>query len=456
MVDIFSLVTLTLLHSLWQSAILVWGWQLSSTSLPTNKKYSSLFVPDTLIAFQILISIVTYFTLSVHSYHGVQFFNIKFSLTAFLTQHQLLFITCYTLFFLHRLMLNIKGIQSLARISSAEKIRPSIEIRDFTQQMAKKMGIQKPLKVWFSATVTTPLTYGFLKPVILLPLSLTANIPSSSVEMLIIHELNHIRKNDFLRNIILVMAEQIYCINPFFIYLCKTSRLKSEMDSDEMVIRLNYNPFTYAELLLTTAKKAMHGHLLTVQFTGPRRELFTRINRITQVKPTVSSTRHHFVTFLFLLMVLGITISTSDFSLQKTTQHPLPFTNNITTSATKATASRQSISMKNETVSSFSAEGHVLNSGKKRMKNNEVQNEISDQDITLNSDTPFHAFPITTVRNSGTHDEVKQILVKEEDPSNRRSITKVYAMKKDNGQWKAHLISIIIEHQTDDAQDGAQ
>lgn len=89
------------------------------------------------------------------------------------------------------------------------------EIRVFLQQLAGQMGIKKDIRVWISDFVETPLTVGFWKPVILLPVSIVNNLSVKQTESIILHELYHIQRNDFLMNLLIAVADIILFFNFF-------------------------------------------------------------------------------------------------------------------------------------------------------------------------------------------------------------------------------------------------
>jgi beta-lactamase regulating signal transducer with metallopeptidase domain len=68
-----------------------------------------------------------------------------------------------------------------------------------------------------SAIVKAPVVIGFLKPVILLPFGLLSNIPPEQVEAILLHELAHVRRKDYLVNLVQSFAEVVFFLTlPFF------------------------------------------------------------------------------------------------------------------------------------------------------------------------------------------------------------------------------------------------
>jgi hypothetical protein len=68
--------------------------------------------------------------------------------------------------------------------------KPSASIRIYVQQIAERMGIKKDIHVWLSEMVDTPMTIGFLKPIILMPIASVNGLSTQQVEAILLHELS--------------------------------------------------------------------------------------------------------------------------------------------------------------------------------------------------------------------------------------------------------------------------
>ena len=132
----------------------------------------------------------------------------------------------------------------------AALIKPPIDLKLFTAAKACHIGIKRKVQLWYSHNVNVPVTFGFLKPVIILPVALINNISLQQAQTLILHELTHIKANDYLLNWFLIIAENIFFFNPFISILSKKIRLEREKNCDTNVIAFQYAPLLYAETLL--------------------------------------------------------------------------------------------------------------------------------------------------------------------------------------------------------------
>lgn len=177
--------------------------------------------------------------------------------------------------------------------------------RVFIQQQADMLGIEKKVKVVCSSLVS-PATFGWLKPVVLFPLSCITGMDARSLESLILHELAHIKRNDYLWHVILQIFETLLYPNPFMQLLVQDTKLESEKACDDLVLQFGYPAPLYAKALLQIAKNQQNQFLLiSAKGSG---HLIQRIQRMLTNKPN-SKTSSKTITLAFLLSGFCLFIS---------------------------------------------------------------------------------------------------------------------------------------------------
>ena len=132
------------------------------------------------------------------------------------------------------------------------KVKP--ELRVFLKHIAAQMGIKKEVSIWLSNLVDTPLTIGFWKPVILLPVAAVNHLSLQQAEAIILHELNHIRRNDYFINLLIACMDIILFFNPFVRILTHIIKNERENSCDDMVLQFRYDAEQYANALLLLEK----------------------------------------------------------------------------------------------------------------------------------------------------------------------------------------------------------
>jgi beta-lactamase regulating signal transducer with metallopeptidase domain len=142
------------------------------------------------------------------------------------------------------------------------------EFRVFVKATALQLNIGKPVRAWLSHLIDVPLTLGFLKPVILLPAAMITQLSPHQVEAILIHELGHIRRKDYLLHLVVTVLEGLLFFNPFSRLLIRELKKEREHCCDDLVLQFKYNPHDYISALLVLAARQRRGQKLAVAATG--------------------------------------------------------------------------------------------------------------------------------------------------------------------------------------------
>ncbi len=210
-------------------------------------------------------SVVTGFALFVHSFLMFYFFGSGHELVAVFpamftpallsiiltaASSAYLVLLCVPSF---RLLKNWRLVQKLQR-KGLSKVAP--QSRLFVKMMGLRMGISRTIQVYLSEFIASPVTVGFIKPVILLPLSVMSQLSPHQLEAILVHELSHIKRHDYLTNLLLTCIHAVMYFNPFVKLFLKAVELTRESACDEAVLRFGYDKISYASALLDFEKSA--------------------------------------------------------------------------------------------------------------------------------------------------------------------------------------------------------
>ncbi|RYY28570.1 MAG: M56 family metallopeptidase, partial [Sphingobacteriaceae bacterium] len=81
-------------------------------------------------------------------------------------------------------------------------------------QLSNNFRLIKTASVYLSAKITVPLTIGFIKPIIVFPVALINQLSAEQTEAILLHELAHIKRNDYLLNLLLCVIQSFLFFNP--------------------------------------------------------------------------------------------------------------------------------------------------------------------------------------------------------------------------------------------------
>jgi len=115
--------------------------------------------------------------------------------------------------------------------------------------LAADMGLRRAPRLLSSAVVDTPLVLGWLKPVILVPAAVFTGLDQILLEAVLVHELAHIRRWDFLVNLLQSFAEVLLFFHPAVWWVSRQIRREREHCCDDAAVRRCGDPLIYASAL---------------------------------------------------------------------------------------------------------------------------------------------------------------------------------------------------------------
>ncbi|SEB13454.1 M56 family metallopeptidase [Pedobacter hartonius] len=305
----------SILHSLWQSALiyaLLLPFQLKVFRLNAKLKYILAYSSICLM----FVSFVFTFTLAFQwpsenvsrnmATHAIALpAAMPLNLAHYIETLFPYVVFCYGLGLIVQSVIVIQGYKKVQLLKNAAYTMIPQEWKTFFDGLTKELNIKKHIDFRLSDHVNVPLVIGFFKPVILFPIALAAQMDLKQVETILIHELSHIRRNDYVFNLIRTMIDIILFFNPFVWLAGRFINIEREHACDDLVVKVTDTPLTYAHALLTleliTEKSSP---ALALAATGATNQyLYQRIKRITDMKTNYANSKQK-------LFAITLTIAT--------------------------------------------------------------------------------------------------------------------------------------------------
>lgn len=195
--------------------------------------------------------------------------------------------------------------QFTQRIKQEGISKIGVDWRLFVQRLSEQLGIRSNVKIFLSDKVKAPLTIGFLKPVILIPLASINHLNTVQMEAVILHELAHIKRFDYLINLLLSVIEAALFFNPFMQLLSRHIKRERENSCDDWVLQYDYNAATYAKALLKIATLQTTQQSFAMNATENKNALLIRVKRMIEKSEKSFHYRHQLVALLFITTVLS-------------------------------------------------------------------------------------------------------------------------------------------------------
>ena len=148
-------------------------------------------------------------------------------------------------------------------------------------RLAASLGLRRNVQIVDSELVDTPTLIGWLRPVILLPIAALANLTPSQVEAILAHELAHVRRHDYLVNLLQTVAETLLFYHPAVWWVSRQIRTEREHCCDEVAVTTCGNAVDYAAALEQLERSRGRDVGFAIAATaGP---LLERVRRVLQV-----------------------------------------------------------------------------------------------------------------------------------------------------------------------------
>jgi beta-lactamase regulating signal transducer with metallopeptidase domain len=123
------------------------------------------------------------------------------------------------------------------------------ECQRMSTRLARRLHIARAITLLESTLVDVPTVIGWLKPVVLLPASALGALSPPQLEAILAHELAHIRRHDYLVNLLQTLVETLLFYHPAVWWLSGRIRIERENCCDDLAVSLCGDPVAYANAL---------------------------------------------------------------------------------------------------------------------------------------------------------------------------------------------------------------
>ncbi|MEI6861661.1 MAG: M56 family metallopeptidase, partial [Verrucomicrobiota bacterium] len=173
-----------------------------------------------------------------------------------------------------------RRVRGLARSLYAPLPR-AVEVR--LSELAFGLGLRRAMCAGLSAAVDVPTVVGWVRPVVLVPAAMLAGLAPAQLDALLAHELAHIRRHDFLVNLVQAVAEALFFYHPAIYAINRRIRAERENACDDIAVGVTGDAVDYARALATLEAARSTGSLaLAASGDG---ELLARVRRLLGFTP---------------------------------------------------------------------------------------------------------------------------------------------------------------------------
>lgn len=311
----------TLIHSIWQFTLVAILLALVYKILNSSKSVYRYFIGFGALGLCLLMALVTFAIYYMESIGSSTTLNIQnqyntflassatgFSLTKLLAMIDPYLLAIVNAWLIGSVLFFIKFTTGFFYLKSIVKKATSSKVLNKSLKKIKaKYKISRNVIVKESKSITTPIVMGIVKPVILFPLGLINHLSQDEVYAILAHELAHIKRHDYLFNMVQIAMETLFYFHPAIWFISSNIRSERESCCDDLAIKHVGNNVSYAKTLIKLQELNITSIQPSLGFSGSKNTFSNRILRILDQPTSQSSYKDKFLAALLLFTTLFVT-----------------------------------------------------------------------------------------------------------------------------------------------------
>lgn len=180
------------------------------------------------------------------------------------------------------------------------------------EYLCASLEIRKAIILLESSLVKVPTVVGWIKPVILIPPSALVGLTPQQFESILVHELAHIRRNDYLANLLQTVIETLLFYHPAVWWVSDQIRSERENCCDDIAVSVGGNAVMYARALTQMERLRKASPHLAMAADGG--SLAERIHRLVGIRKKRSLRKNSAWTSIFVIALLITIVAISQIS----------------------------------------------------------------------------------------------------------------------------------------------
>lgn len=200
--------------------------------------------------------------------------------SSFLFQNAVVIASIWLAFFLVKSLRLCIGLIRIGRIRKKDCIPAAPHWQNRLSSLCTALGLNRRVVLMESALVRTPLVIGHRKPTIYMPAGLLASLPNDQVLPALLHELGHIRRNDYLVNILQQSLLVFFIFNPGLLWVSSMIDQEREHCCDDIALAHSGSKRKFIEALERFAEYSLAHTYIVPTFSRRGRQLARRLTHV--------------------------------------------------------------------------------------------------------------------------------------------------------------------------------
>ncbi len=204
---------------------------------------------------------------------------------------------------------NLGGWTQLQRLKRRMVKQVDSTLLNKLKVLTKRLKVKQTVRLMESALVQIPTVVGWLRPIILLPASALTGLSAEQLEAIVAHELAHIKRFDYLVNILQTIVETLGFYHPAVWWVSHKIRAERENCCDDMAVSISGDRVSYAGALASMEEIRVGRRKIAVAAGGGN--LFRRICRLLGKDSADNTSLSWVPAVTVILLIIALAIPTT-------------------------------------------------------------------------------------------------------------------------------------------------
>ena len=202
-------------------------------------------------------------------------------------------------------------IRTLMQIRTSQVYDSGTRLSEKVQHLALQYGIKQKVEILHSGIIKVPMVLGHFKPLILLPLGLINGLSMQEVDAILSHEMAHIKRRDYLVNVLQSAAEILFFFNPAVLWVSNMIRAEREHCCDDLAVANVETKLDYIKALVACQEFATVTPAYVMAINGGKGKLVYRVQRLISSRNQSLNKLEKVIIGLVLISAVAITTAFS-------------------------------------------------------------------------------------------------------------------------------------------------
>ncbi len=229
------------------------------------------------------------------------------SIVEFFNRYANIIVMAWLVIIAFRCVRLVSGLRTIHKIKRNQLSSPGDYWNVKLAFLSERLNIKKPIQFFQSGIAKVPMVVGHFKPMILFPIGVLSSLSTDEIEAILIHELAHIRRKDYLVNMVQSFVEILFFFNPAVLWVSSLIKIERENCCDDIAVAQTSSKRNYINALVSFQEYNLGNTKYATALAGRKDHLLQRVKRMLHNNNKTLSGMEK--TFLMLCLIITTSLS---------------------------------------------------------------------------------------------------------------------------------------------------